>query len=622
MSYWGLESDYVHQIVNHVEEYVRGNVNTNGMENLWSLLKRGLNGTYVSVERLHLFRHIDEQAFRFNNRATREEKITDSDRVSLLCSQIVGKRLTYGVDGEGRPIGLWDGTLGKSVWWGTTYGAASQPNRVEFYNGDGEAFTWSGSSLLMSSWNSTVGSKQQTGSLDWNPNGTLQILQINDSTTGQQDTQTCTYGYDDLARLGSVNCGSGGWGQNFSYDAFSNITKAQSGTLGTNFQPGYGTGNHVLGFSYDGNGNVTNDGSNSYSYNVEGRPMVVDGSAVIYDAFDRPVEVGGSPTPQILYSPDGFKFAYMNGQNLSKYIAPLGGGAQAVYTAMTPAPPSYWRHTDWLGSVRLASNANQTVFGSQAYAPFGESYETGQGTSALSDFTGQTQDTAAGIYDFLFRQYSPTQGRWLVPDPAGLAAVDITNPQTWNRYAYVANNPLANKDPLGLYCAVGIACSQGGGSYDAFAGTGPGGVYAAGGGGGSGFAYGGQAGSDPCGGWCSPPSSLLGNITASQDAFGEQMYQQWEQQALLDLALQAAANQAATANCIATGLQSTFGASSVTAGTSTGEVGGHWNFNFQLSFSSYDAASAFTSVYQATWVVAAASALWQRTRSSCRKSGE
>lgn len=91
LSYWGLEEKFVHQIINHAEEYVRGNVHTNGMENFWSLLKRGLNGTYVSVEPFHLFRYIDEQAFRYNNR----KDMTDADRFSLACSQIVGKRLTY-----------------------------------------------------------------------------------------------------------------------------------------------------------------------------------------------------------------------------------------------------------------------------------------------------------------------------------------------------------------------------------------------------------------------------------------------------------------------------------------------------------------------------------------------
>ncbi len=84
----------------------------------------------------------------------------------------------------------------------------------------------------------------------------------------------------------------------------------------------------------------------------------------------------------------------------------------------------------------------------RAYAPFGEPYAETATTNR--DFTGQTQDTTPGLYDFLFRQLSTAQGRWLVPDPAGLAAVDLTNPQTWNRYAYATNSPLSNIDILGL----------------------------------------------------------------------------------------------------------------------------------------------------------------------------
>jgi hypothetical protein len=103
-SYTGLDMDYVHQFVNHAEEYVCGNVHTNGIENFWSLLKRGLKGTYVSVEPFHLFRYLDEQAFRYNNR----KDMNDGDRFSAVVSQIVGKRLTYhhltGKDGSTTPL--------------------------------------------------------------------------------------------------------------------------------------------------------------------------------------------------------------------------------------------------------------------------------------------------------------------------------------------------------------------------------------------------------------------------------------------------------------------------------------------------------------------------------------
>ena len=90
LSYQGLASDYAHQVIDHAVAYVDGKVHTNGLENFWSLLKRGLNGTYVSVEPFHLFRYLDEQAYRFNNR-----KLADAERFNIAVSGIVGKRLTW-----------------------------------------------------------------------------------------------------------------------------------------------------------------------------------------------------------------------------------------------------------------------------------------------------------------------------------------------------------------------------------------------------------------------------------------------------------------------------------------------------------------------------------------------
>jgi len=87
--------DYIHETVTHIQEYVRGQVHTQGIENFWSLLKRGLNGTYVAVEPFHLHRYVDEQAFRYNNRSTKDNPLTDYDRFLLALSRISGKRLTY-----------------------------------------------------------------------------------------------------------------------------------------------------------------------------------------------------------------------------------------------------------------------------------------------------------------------------------------------------------------------------------------------------------------------------------------------------------------------------------------------------------------------------------------------
>lgn len=96
LSYKGLESDFAHEVIDHAEGYVRGQVHTNGLENFWSLLKRGLGGTYVNVEPFHLFRYLDEQVFRYNHRKRADDSLlADADRFQIAMSQIAGKRLTY-----------------------------------------------------------------------------------------------------------------------------------------------------------------------------------------------------------------------------------------------------------------------------------------------------------------------------------------------------------------------------------------------------------------------------------------------------------------------------------------------------------------------------------------------
>jgi len=89
-SYSGLERDYIHKVINHAECYAKGHVHTNGLENFWSLLKRGIKGTYVSVEPFHLFRYLDEQSFRFN-----ERKDNDAGRFVKVVAGILGKGLRY-----------------------------------------------------------------------------------------------------------------------------------------------------------------------------------------------------------------------------------------------------------------------------------------------------------------------------------------------------------------------------------------------------------------------------------------------------------------------------------------------------------------------------------------------
>jgi len=271
---------------------------------------------------------------------------------------------------------------------------------------------------------------------------------LENETLRSANQQTCSYGYDDLTRVASANCGTV-WNETFTLDPLGNIDKnAISGAL--NFLPTYSeTTNQyssipgVTGPYYDSNGNVIKDGFHSYTWDAEGLPHSVDNLLFTYDALGRAVEDSGGT--QLVYSPQGGRLGFMSGQTFQTGRVPLVAGAWARYLA---SGLFLYRHPDWLGSVRLSSTTSRGVYYDGAYAPYGESYAEWGTTDHV--FTGQKEDTVGDLYDFPFREYHASQGRWLSPDPAGLAAADLANPQSLNRYAYVANNPLAFTDPQGL----------------------------------------------------------------------------------------------------------------------------------------------------------------------------
>jgi len=358
---------------------------------------------------------------------------------------------TYGVEGEGRPQSAMQGS--NSWVTSTTYTTASQPLVVTFLSGDNDTFTYDANTGRMTNAAFTIGSTPKTFNVapTWNPNGTLGQLVITDPFNSSI-SQTCAYSHDDLARLAGVNCSSS-WSQNFTYDAFGNITKAvPGGDAGQAWNPGYNSNNQysLTGTSYDSDGNLLNDSFHNYSWDSYGNPSTIDaitcgsnGTCLTFDALNREVEQNSAGTyTQIIYSPIG-KIATANGQTVRNVYMPLPGGDQALLM------PGYnlISHGDWLGSMRFTSSkSGRAPIADIDYAPFGES----SNTSAELNFTGQRQDTISGLYDFVFREYSPVQGRWISPDRAGFAAVDVANPQTWNRYGYAANSPLNARDFLGL----------------------------------------------------------------------------------------------------------------------------------------------------------------------------
>jgi RHS repeat-associated protein len=177
----------------------------------------------------------------------------------------------------------------------------------------------------------------------------------------------------------------------------------------------------------------------------------VDGGSTatyVYDAFGQRVKktVASYPT-EYMYTLDGQIDSMMEGSagHLTRGFVYLNGRPLVEYANGT----TYFVHTDHLGSTRLLTNyPTPTIAESDDYYPFGEFNSSGS-TSALK-FTTDERDTETTLDHTLFRQYSSSLARWSSPDPAGFLAADASNPQSWNRYQYVKNNPLSRIDPSGL----------------------------------------------------------------------------------------------------------------------------------------------------------------------------
>jgi RHS repeat-associated protein len=375
--------------------------------------------------------------------------------------------VSYGVEGEGRPSTV-SASSGQNPVTAVTYttSGTAQPigslTNVTFGSGDSGNYTYDVNTGRMKQYKYSVNTNLEIGNLGWNANGSLASLGITDPFNAS-DAQTCTYTHDDLSRIHGAHCGTV-WSQDFTYDAFGNISKSGS----SSYLPTYRTANNQIqsvggvNVSYDANGNILRDGFHTYTWDAEGKMLSIDSTTLTYDALKRMTEQNQAGTYfQVVYSPMGEKLAMMKAQVIQQAFVPLPGSATAEYLSWGL---SHYRHPDWLGSSRLESSTTHTILQDTAYAPFGEPYSELSGGNGEISFTGQNKDTAWLNYDFLYREQDPRAGRWISPDPAGLSAADPTNPQTWNRYAYVLNNPLRYIDPLGLKCDFGFEdeCKPGG----------------------------------------------------------------------------------------------------------------------------------------------------------------
>ena len=365
--------------------------------------------------------------------------------------------MNYTLDGEGRWNTMAQGS--SSVVTGPKpptqmYNAAGQPIEVDLTGSDKDLYTYDPYTGNMTQYEFEVGGANETGVLTWNPNNTLQGLAVTDGFNSG-GSQTCASSYDDLARLIVFDCGSGNWGQNFGYDQYDNLaqTVIPPDRTGGTWNPGYSvspSNNHVIGATYDGSGNMTNDGGmNVYGYDQfnkvawtagSGTPICgTSGKCITYDAFGRMVEKSnGGAWSEIWYTQVPDSQITMSGTTASYGYWPSPGRGTFVASGSNT-----FLHQDWLGNDRIVSAVSgHTVSADRAYAPYGEQYNTFGSTNPIYGmFAGIAGDFDPGVlFDTPNRELAQYQGRWISPDPAGAG---------WNQYAY-ATNPLSNTDPTGL----------------------------------------------------------------------------------------------------------------------------------------------------------------------------
>jgi RHS repeat-associated protein len=274
-----------------------------------------------------------------------------------------------------------------------------------------------------------------------------------------------SYSYDSLDRLSSLSSPSdpnGCTGLSWTYDAWGNRTdQTVTGGSCLTFHQTVNTQNRLANspYQYDAAGNLISDGTHTYSYDAENRLVSVDGGSTSnysYDALGQRVyKAVGSAITQFVHDLNGKVILDTDGNGNGSPVADymyVAGNLVAEYKNST----TYFAHQDHLGSTRLVTDLSQSVVQNLDYLPFGELNSTDSGITT-HEFTGDEQDAETDLAHTQFRQYAPSTARWMTPDPAGLAAVDPTNPQSLNRYAYVFNDPINFIDPLGL-CAPGTIC--------------------------------------------------------------------------------------------------------------------------------------------------------------------
>ena len=291
----------------------------------------------------------------------------------------------------------------------------------------------------------------------------------NQTTLSPNLGHTATFQYDSLNRLTNAQAtGSSSYNLPFSYTAdgsggrYGNVTCViNANTSGLCPTYSFNQSNNQItnsGFSYDAAGNLTQDPSNSpadaYTWDAAGRLVTITQGANTYanntySAQGWGVEtvwpIYGNLVGDSLYDPEGRELGHVNGANRQWWDADIWAAGRMI--AQFDSARTQFVHANSQGTDTQVTDYSGNVTLDMLYEPWGQILNH---TGYMSDahYAGMQQG-AGNLYGTPTRQYSNPLGRWLTPDPAGMSAVDLSNPQSWNAYSYAGNNPTTFTDPSG-----------------------------------------------------------------------------------------------------------------------------------------------------------------------------
>jgi RHS repeat-associated protein len=276
--------------------------------------------------------------------------------------------------------------------------------------------------------------------------------------TGACDTalnQCNSYGYDEFGRLASQTTTSGQTANyTWVYDRWGSRWQQNALSGGPSPQLSFNTSTNqiaMMGYAYDAAGNLTSDGIHNYAYDADGNVTLVDGGTTARNTYDA-----ANQRVRIDTSGDANEFIFnSSGQRVSSWN-PAGWQVQGqTYWGGTPVEfyqggYAHFQHQDWMGTERARTSYAGSSEGTYTSLPFGDAYSASGTDNDAYHFATLDHDYGSNTDHAQFRQYSSMTGRFMSPDPSGLAYADPTNPQSLNLYSYALNNPLTLVDSTGL----------------------------------------------------------------------------------------------------------------------------------------------------------------------------